>query len=660
MGWTRRQFLRYGASVVVGASVARGLRLLPTLGRALDAVGPSEGRAYTTQAWVEGACLGCLSACRFQFRQTDGRVVGIRPDPDRPCPWAYVLPQMFHHPDRVTAVHARVGPQGEATWKPTPTQDFIQALTRLLRERPHRTAWVFPKHTSSMTYALWRALAHTLGCPVFQAACPLVEPPEDALVRATQWPAWRWHLDRAPAILSLGADWLQAWEDFQMAQRAFRRLRPMPGALVHVGPRLSLTAMHAHRWVPCEPGTEPLIGLLIGRLLRRRGRVPPEDLSGEEAEAFHRAIEAVPLDEAVRALRVHPAVVDAVVECLGDQGALTLAPRGRLGDQWIVLWLNVLLDQVGPGRPLEPDVLIELPLPGAVEERPADELPERVGRDVDVLIFFDTNPLFESPAPRRWQKALETAETVVAFSTFWTETARRADWVVPLPLPGEARDVQVRWDGQTLQPLEVRPIRPAPFPLPDALLRDCLDALSPSAETFPWDSVDRAVADLRVRRPPDPMAYRWPSDWQWTPPTYRGEGLVLLWDLPAGLPNPWAWPHPYLYSLYGPHVRKPWQIWVEVHPETARALHLDEGDEAEVSNGSARIRARVHVAPTTPPDAVTLPLGVGHRVGAFAVPGEGSVGDLIEPTPDESGVLHWAFQRVRIRPMGPGGGRVVG
>jgi|GEM_PF-2757721 len=636
MGWTRRQFLQYGVGVIVGASIVRGLRVFP----ALDAVEPREGRPYTSQAWIEGLCDGCLALCHFQFRQVDGRVVGVRPDPDRPCSWAYVLPHMFHHPDRVSSVQTRPNrwDDGMAGY-PVAARDLIQTLARYLRERPHRTAWVFPSRTSSMVFTLWRALAHTLGCPVFSVCRPLVEPPEDALVRATQWPAWRWHLDEAPGILSLGADWLQAWEDFGAAQRAFRRLRPVPGALVHVGPRLSLTAMHAHRWIPCAPGMEPAVGLLIGRLLQGR-----EPVGG--------GIEAVPTDELVRVLRVHPAVIDTVVGHLSDRGALTLAPRGRLVDQWVVLWLNVLLDQVGPGRPLAPDVWVELPLARSGEEKPADELPDRVGKDVDVLVFFSVNPLFESPAPRRWQKALADAETVIAFSTFWTETARKADWVVPLPLPGEAEDVQVRWDGQSLRPWPVRPVRSVSFPQPARLLGDLLDALGLPAKAFPWDSVEKAVDDLRVHRPPDTVTYRWPTEGPWTPPAFRGEGLVLLWDLPAGLPNPWVWPHPYLYSLYGPHVRKPWQIWVEVHPETARVLGLKEGDEAEVSNGVARIRARVHVAPTTPPDAVTLPLGVGHRVGTFAVPGEGDVGDLIEPVPDELGRLRWEFQRVRVRPAG--------
>jgi len=56
-----------------------------------------------------------------------------------------------------------------------------------------------------------------------------------------------------------------------------------------------------------------------------------------------------------------------------------------------------------------------------------------------------------------------------------------------------------------------------------------------------------------------------------------------------------------------------WQSWVEVNPEAAEAMHLADGDEVWVESRQGRIRAVVRVYAGMWPNAVFMPLGLGHH-----------------------------------------------
>ncbi len=98
------------------------------------------------------------------------------------------------------------------------------------------------------------------------------------------------------------------------------------------------------------------------------------------------------------------------------------------------------------------------------------------------------------------------------------------------------------------------------------------------------------------------------------PPRLDGEGeLVLVPFRPITGRGRLAVVSPMVLEMYGYPVLSGWQSWVELAPETAHQLHLEEGDRVAVESAHGSIECVVRVEPRATPGAVHVPLGLGHE-----------------------------------------------
>jgi anaerobic selenocysteine-containing dehydrogenase len=97
-----------------------------------------------------------------------------------------------------------------------------------------------------------------------------------------------------------------------------------------------------------------------------------------------------------------------------------------------------------------------------------------------------------------------------------------------------------------------------------------------------------------------------------------------------------------------------WNSWVEIHPQTAARLGLEDNDLVRVISSHGELEAPVVLFPGIRPDAVAMPLGQGHEdYGRFAAGRGSSVMQLIAPSQGEDqDLLAWAATRVRLEPVG--------
>ncbi len=81
---------------------------------------------------------------------------------------------------------------------------------------------------------------------------------------------------------------------------------------------------------------------------------------------------------------------------------------------------------------------------------------------------------------------------------------------------------------------------------------------------------------------------------------------------------------PLMQEMFGYLVRRYWRTWAEVHPETAEAYGIHDGDWiwVESSVGSIRVQAVVH--PGILPNAISIPFGLGHTSYGRYAAGHGS------------------------------------
>ncbi len=96
---------------------------------------------------------------------------------------------------------------------------------------------------------------------------------------------------------------------------------------------------------------------------------------------------------------------------------------------------------------------------------------------------------------------------------------------------------------------------------------------------------------------------------------------LQLYTLMAQASGPGGANLPHLHELYGLHVKQMWGNWVELSPETAHELHIDDYDEVWVESPAGKIQIRARLGEGMPPDVVAIPAGLGHTVG-----GQWSVG----------------------------------
>ncbi len=72
---------------------------------------------------------------------------------------------------------------------------------------------------------------------------------------------------------------------------------------------------------------------------------------------------------------------------------------------------------------------------------------------------------------------------------------------------------------------------------------------------------------------------------------------------------------PYLQDILDPFLEARWETWLELHPETARQLGVDDGEEVVVSHALSSIQGRIRLTERVVPGAVAIPVGQGRHAG---------------------------------------------
>jgi anaerobic selenocysteine-containing dehydrogenase len=98
------------------------------------------------------------------------------------------------------------------------------------------------------------------------------------------------------------------------------------------------------------------------------------------------------------------------------------------------------------------------------------------------------------------------------------------------------------------------------------------------------------------------------------PPVPQGGAAFPLrlntYHLPTG-PQGGARNQPWLLEQPAVHVRAAWKNWVEIHPRTAAALHIENGELVEIESPKGSIRLEARLYPGTREDVINVPLTGG-------------------------------------------------
>lgn len=658
----RRTFLQL-SGMAAASSVLAGCRkgnekLIPFLVPPEDGAVPGQADEYAS------TCRQCPAGCGLLVRVSGGRVRKVEGNPLHPvnrgklCARGQAVVQELYHPDRLRQPLQRSGPRGSGEFRPI---SWDEALARIVEQMATAESDQAEAKTILLTPPLrgyladlvtrftgsYKGLRHVAWEPLF--------------------PAWReqslfgaqaiidYDLENAQYLLSFGADFLETHLSPVRFGDAFGRMRQerptVRGRFSYVGPRLSLTAASADRWLPARPGSEAMIALAMAREILPQvsdQRLQSLNLERDELTRFLAPFEVARVAEAsgVGAADITAAIreVTTIRPALAIVGEMVTAQRNGADALRAVELLNLLLDSINT-----PGGIYFTPPYATTTISSYEELREAITIMQEghcrLLLLHEVNPAYTLTGDLGFSEALEKVPLVVSCATFLDDTALQADLVLPdhanLESWGEVVPAAGH-RGRTIGLLQgvVKPLHDT-RPFPDLLIALARALGGELNSALPESSL---MEGLQQRHAPND-----PTRWN----ALLARGGIFAEGLADGLPkapsrNTWVDPGadlpdpgvdtlllqiypsgsffdgrtaalPWLQQLPDPMTTVVWGSWLEINPQTAARLGIEHGDLVEVRSEVGSLQVPAFLFPGIRPELVAMPLGQGHSgLGRYA------------------------------------------
>ena len=254
-------------------------------------------------------------------------------------------------------------------------------------------------------------------------------------------------IERGTFVLAIGANAMETWGTFIRNRRVVcaKRDEGRGFGMVYAGPVQNQTAAAADSWIAIKPGTEAvfalgLINLLISKYERR--------VNATGFSALERGAAAFTPDQVEKLTGVAPAALERLCEQLVEASSPIVLCGSEMGQGGGVaqalagLALNLLI-----GAPLTSVPLHTASLTGAKSRSSIyrnDFMRAFVstgGRiDAKAAIFYEANPAYGLPDCKAVARAIKQIPFKVCFTSFFDETAKLCDLVLPTPVGMERLD----------------------------------------------------------------------------------------------------------------------------------------------------------------------------------------------------------------------------
>lgn len=693
----RRTFLKFG-----GAAAAAGLtgscgqaaqKIIPYVIPPDEGINPVEGWYFNT------ACGMCGQGCGIMVRVVEGRAKKVEGNPAHPmnkgavCALGQAAVCQVYHPERVRTPLKRKGERGTNSFEPITWDEAFSTLVERMKKSGAGKVFVIAGDDSGVEASIAARFLKSAGSSSFVV-------PDIRGGVSFPMP----DISKAAVVILFGADILESGFQTVSYGRQFGAMRggdPVRrGMMIYAGPRMSMTAASADRFIAARPGTLGILALgILGEAAGEAGRRGV--IADEELVRFQRL--SLPIEEASRRTGVPAERIKEAARLLvgsppafaipGDDVAFHTNGREAMG---AVALLDSFLSRLGGGRRSAAESggvydemvsLLGLP-PGARDPLKLSETLRKMNRGgMELGVVMGANPVHGLPGSMKAAEGLSRTGFVAATALFLNDTTRYADLVLPESHFLESWSASVFRSPQgdegitTRQPV-MRPLYGA-MPAGDIIARAAamagLDAGVGQEET-----VRGMISRIRPRLPAEIASMSDRKIWErmlqhggwWTradkgggeeakppepdrieiaDPVFSGGGeLHLIPYHTVGIGDGAAANIPWLLEKPEPMTTLMWGSWVEINPKTAARLGVDNGDVVRVESPHGFIEAPVYIYPGIAPDAVALPFGYGHESYGKHASGRGAnanrlLGDFFV---EGSKTLAWRGVKVKISRTG--------
>ncbi|MGN1002324.1 MAG: [Fe-Fe] hydrogenase large subunit C-terminal domain-containing protein [Oscillospiraceae bacterium] len=228
-----------------------------------------------TRTEFKAACRGCHGGCVHILTVEDGRVVGIRPDPEGPlnkghmCVKGASIIEQMYHPDRLTHPLRRVGERGSGKWERISWDEAIGTIAEKLSYYKETyggesIATITGTGRHLVPY-LWR-FTKALGSPNITSAGALIclGPRKNAgFSTSGSYCCVDYYGEKRPELLLVwGANPTVSGADGELQWHPRRCVREGTKLIV-VDPQCTELARKAQLWLRLRPGTDAALAMGI-------------------------------------------------------------------------------------------------------------------------------------------------------------------------------------------------------------------------------------------------------------------------------------------------------------------------------------------------------------------------------------------------------------
>jgi anaerobic selenocysteine-containing dehydrogenase len=298
-----------------------------------------------------------------------------------------------------------------------------------------------------------------------------------------------------------------------------------------------------------------------------------------------------------------------------------------------------------------------------------------------VLLLNDANPVFGSPAASGVKEALLKIPYIVSFGSFLDETSALSDLILPDHsfLESFVDHVPESGTSQAVRSVAAPAMRPLhqTRAMPDVLLEVGRRLSRPLSPAFEWQTFEEMLQSG--------FGENWTMAQEqggiWTDSVSPSPAASIVPARPVALSEPsfdgTADQYPFHFLPYasqafmdGSVAHLPWlqelpdvlstamwSSWIEIHPQSAAKLGIEQGDLVEVASSRGTLRVPALLSPGIAPDVIAMPIGQGHDNFTRYASGRGAnpIGILAPVTEPETGSLAWAATRVKVTRTGTEG-----
>ena len=602
--------------------------------------------------WFSSTCTECSAGCGVRVRVRDGRAVKVEGNPDSPvnrgglCAGGQSSLQNLYDPDRVRE------PLKKTDKGFVPAQWDASLAELAAKLKPETKVALLTGELSGTPLQLVADWCQATGAEhvAFDPLQPL------ALAKASEavygvYGIPEFKFDQAEAVVNFGADFLETWVSPCGYARDWAKARKSktPCRVIHIEPRLSLTGANADKWVAAKPGSELAIALAVLKLVSERKEIP-----ADIAVDVKKLISGVSVDAAALEAGIKTTDILSMGEALATAKNSLVLAGGAAGSsqnayelQVVVALTNLVLGNIGVTVDLS---RVRKPI-SSVEKLEA-LIKKMSDGDIDLLIITGTNPAYSLPgsygfnyAVKSISKSLKTPLEVVVLSSKLDETAQLAKLVLPVHTGLES------WGDAEVVSGVYSILQPAMSPVFNTrqtedilitLAKSAAKKLAVEAENFSaylkaswqkihteqfaaqgnfedfWrETLDRGVAETAAKAAAisktDPAVFAL----EFKTKAIKGKSTsgsdLVLFPYPSvkafdgSLAN-----RPWMQELPDPITQVAWDVWAEIHPETAKKYGLAQGDLVQVSNFYGQLNVPAYLTEHVRKDVVAVPMGGGH------------------------------------------------